>query len=129
MKFLLKSYLPNFKPLLKLKPKEALPDFLVIGTQKGGTTSLYQILKKHPDIFLPACKEVHYFTLNSEKPTSWYTQHYINAKKNQKLGVLNVYISGELHKKIDILSAEDIKRSNIFARLLKSLNYLVWGDA
>ena len=50
-------------------------------------------------------------------------------KKGQKLGLLNVYISGELKKKIDILSVEDIKRSNIFSRLLKSLNYLVWGDA
>jgi D-alanyl-D-alanine carboxypeptidase (penicillin-binding protein 5/6) len=49
-------------------------------------------------------------------------------KKGEKLGLLNVYISGELEKQIDILSAEDIKRSNIFARLLKSLNYLVWGD-
>ena len=49
-------------------------------------------------------------------------------KKGQKLGLLNVYISGELKKKIDILSVEDIKRSNIFSRLLKSLNYLVWGD-
>ena len=49
-------------------------------------------------------------------------------KKGQKLGLLNVYISGELKKQIDILSAEDIKRSNIFSRLLKSLNYLVWGD-
>ena len=49
-------------------------------------------------------------------------------KIGQKLGLLNVYISGELEKQIDILSAEDIKRSNIFSRLLKSLNYLVWGD-
>ena len=49
-------------------------------------------------------------------------------KKGEKLGLLNVYISGELEKQIDILSAEDIKRSNIFLRLLKSLNYLVWGD-
>ena len=49
-------------------------------------------------------------------------------KKGQKLGLLKVYISGELEKKIDILSVEDIKRSNIFSRLLKSLNYLVWGD-
>ena len=49
-------------------------------------------------------------------------------KKGEKLGLLNVYISGELEKQIDILSAEDIKRSNIFSRLLKSLNYLVWGD-
>ena len=50
-------------------------------------------------------------------------------KKGEKLGLLNVYISGELKKQIDILSMEDVKRSNIFSRLFKSLNYLVWGDA
>ena len=49
-------------------------------------------------------------------------------KKGQKVGLLNVYISGELKKQIDILSAEDIKKSNIFSRLFHSLNYLVWGD-
>ena len=49
-------------------------------------------------------------------------------KKGEKLGVLNVYISGELKKKIDVLSAENIKKSNIFSRLFRSLNYLVWGD-
>ena len=49
-------------------------------------------------------------------------------KKGEKLAQLNVYISGKLEKKIDIFSSEDIKRSNIFSRLLKSLNYLVWGD-
>ena len=50
-------------------------------------------------------------------------------KKGQKLGLLNVYISGDLERQIDILSAEDIKKSNIFSRIFKSLNYLVWGDA
>ncbi len=50
-------------------------------------------------------------------------------EKGDKVGVLNVYISDELNKQIDILSAEDIKKSNIFSRLFKSLNYLVWGDA
>ena len=49
-------------------------------------------------------------------------------KKGEKLGLLKVYISGELKKQIDILSAENIKRSNIFSRLFLSLNYLVWGD-
>lgn len=49
-------------------------------------------------------------------------------KKGQKLGLLNVYVSGELNKQIDILSAEDIDKSNIFSRIFKSLNYLVWGD-
>ena len=49
-------------------------------------------------------------------------------KKGEKLAVLNVYISGELKKQIDVLSAENIKKSNIFSRLFRSLNYLVWGD-
>jgi len=49
-------------------------------------------------------------------------------KKGEKLGILKVYVSGELKKEIDILAAEDIQKSNIFSRLFKSLNYLVWGD-
>ena len=49
-------------------------------------------------------------------------------KKGEIVGTLNVYISDELERRIDILSNEDIKRSNIFSRVFKSLNYLVWGD-
>ncbi len=48
--------------------------------------------------------------------------------KGKKLGKLNIYISGELTQQIDILSNENIKRANIFSRLFKSLNFLVWGD-
>ena len=48
--------------------------------------------------------------------------------KGDKLGVLKVYLTDELIKEIDILAAEDVKRSNIFVRLFTSLNYLVWGD-
>jgi len=49
-------------------------------------------------------------------------------KKGDRLGLLKVYISDELVKEVDLLSAEDVKRSNIFSRLLRSINYLVWGD-
>jgi len=49
-------------------------------------------------------------------------------KKGEKLAVLNIYVSGQLKKKIDIFSSEEIKRTNIFSRLFKSLNFLVWGD-
>ena len=49
--------------------------------------------------------------------------------KGDKLGILYIYASGDLIKEIDILSNEEIKRANIFSRLFKSLNYLVWGDA
>ena len=48
--------------------------------------------------------------------------------KGEKLGLLNIYIAGELEKKIDILSGEEIKKANIFSRLLQSINFLVWGD-
>ena len=49
-------------------------------------------------------------------------------KKGDKEGILNVYVSGDLNKQIDVFSAENIKKSNIFSRLFRSLNYLVWGD-
>ena len=49
-------------------------------------------------------------------------------KKGDTLGTLNVYVSDELIREVDILSNEDIKKSNIFSRLFRSLNYLVWGD-
>jgi len=49
-------------------------------------------------------------------------------KKGEKVALLKIYVSGELKNEIDILSAEEVKRSNVFSRLFKSLNYLVWGD-
>jgi len=37
------------------------PDFMCIGAQKAGTSWLHQILKQHPDVWLPHTKEIHYF--------------------------------------------------------------------
>jgi len=63
-----------------------LPHFLGLGTQKGGTTSLQKLLEQHPGVYLPPCKEVHYFSLHSEQPPSWYAAHYNEAKRNQRRG-------------------------------------------
>ena len=49
-------------------------------------------------------------------------------KKGDKIAHLNVYVEDELETKIDLFAAEDVERSNIFSRLFRSLNYLVWGD-
>ncbi len=49
-------------------------------------------------------------------------------KKGEVIGKLNVYVLDELTKEIDLLSNENIKRANIFSRLFKSINYLIWGD-
>jgi hypothetical protein len=39
-----------------------LPNFLIIGAAKSGTTSLYHYLGQHPDIFMSPIKEPNYYT-------------------------------------------------------------------
>jgi hypothetical protein len=39
-----------------------LPNFVIIGAPKSGTTSLYYYLYQHPDVYLPKRKELHYFS-------------------------------------------------------------------
>ena len=63
-----------------------LPHFLGLGTQKGGTTTLQKLLAQHPGVFLPACKEVQYFSQNAEKPAEWYALHYREAKRGIRRG-------------------------------------------
>ena len=40
-----------------------MPNFLIIGTMKGGTTSLHAYLKQHPQVFMPEIKETRFFAL------------------------------------------------------------------
>jgi hypothetical protein len=52
------------------------PDFLIIGAQKCGTTSLFHYLSQHPDIDLPKTKEIHFFDNNYSLGNDWYFQHF-----------------------------------------------------
>ena len=63
-----------------------LPDFLGIGTQKGGTTTLHHLLRGHQQVFLPKCKEVHFFSLNYKNGSTWYESHFKYANANQIKG-------------------------------------------
>ncbi len=45
-----------------------LPNFLLIGTAKAGTTSLYHYLRQHPDVFMPAVKEPRFFAYLDAPP-------------------------------------------------------------
>ena len=65
---------------------ERLPDFLVLGTQKGGTTTLQQLLIQHPGVCLAPGKEVHYFSKHWDQPTAWYASHYAGAAPQQRCG-------------------------------------------
>ena len=49
-------------------------------------------------------------------------------KKNDVLGNLRVFYKNDLINEYKVLAFEDVKKVNIFSRLLKSINYLIWGD-
>jgi serine-type D-Ala-D-Ala carboxypeptidase (penicillin-binding protein 5/6) len=49
-------------------------------------------------------------------------------KKDDILGKLMLTFDGELIEEYDLLAYEDIKKLNVFSRLIKSINFLIWGD-
>lgn len=57
-----------------------LPDFLVIGAQRAGTSLLHQILLTHPEVYVPRRrKEVHYFDWYFERGADWYRGFFPSA--------------------------------------------------
>ena len=49
-----------------------LPDFVVIGTMKGGTSFFYHLLSKHPLVQPAASKELHFFDAHFNLGVEWY---------------------------------------------------------
>jgi hypothetical protein len=76
---------PNRGPLLT-------PRFLIIGSQKCGTTSLYNYLIQHPNIIAALKKEIHFFDSNYDKGYEWYKSHFS--------------ATNEIKKKTDVVSGE-----------------------
>jgi hypothetical protein len=67
---------------------EPLPEFLVIGAMKAGTTSLHHYLQAHPDLFLPQTKELNFFRDPSmfAKGEAWYRRQFASAGSHQVPG-------------------------------------------
>jgi hypothetical protein len=53
-----------------------LPDFLVIGVMKGGTTSFFNYLARHPQINPPFRKEIKFFDIHYLQGLGWYRAHF-----------------------------------------------------
>ncbi len=56
-----------FTSSLRLKPS-----FFIIGTEKGGTSSLFWNMREHPNLVLPKTKELHFFQKAFERGLKWY---------------------------------------------------------
>ena len=49
-------------------------------------------------------------------------------KKDEKIGILKVYYNKNLLSEHTIFASSEIKKINLLSRLIKSINYLIWGD-
>ena len=59
------------------------PNYLIVGTMKGGTTALHDFICKHPEVAPPKQKEIHYFSLFPHRGVDWYLEHF--EKKGKKI--------------------------------------------
>ena len=72
------------------------PDFVIIGGQKCGTTSLYDFIVRHPDIIPAHQKEIHYFTLQYRLGKQWYRSNFpINLSRHNYLKKQKKLLTGE----------------------------------
>lgn len=79
---------PPFAPVARVlrapsASMRALPDFLIIGAQKAGTTSLFDYLERLPTIKGPLAKEIHFFDHHYDRGPSWYRRHFPLATRSR----------------------------------------------
>lgn len=67
---------------------DRLPDFLVIGAMKAGTTSLFHYLRDHPQVFMPPEKELDFFAErgNWHRGVDWYRSRFRGAPEDAVAG-------------------------------------------
>ena len=68
------------------------PDFVIVGAQRGGTTSLYDWLSGHPAVAPASRKEVHYFDLHYGRGPRWYRAHFPIRRPGMVTGEATPYL-------------------------------------
>lgn len=67
-----------------------MPEFIIIGAQKCGTTSLYRYLAGHPQVIRSFKKEIDYFDLHYERGIHWYRSHFpYSLHRRWRTGVMS----------------------------------------
>ena len=62
-----------------------LPNFLIAGAPKSGTSSLREYLRSHPDVFMYP-REINFFDCYFDKGIKWYEKFFKNCKKEKMIG-------------------------------------------
>lgn len=63
-----------------------LPNFIIIGAMKSGTTSLARYLGSHPEVFMATQKEVHFFDRHYDLGAEWYMTQFADVKDEVAVG-------------------------------------------
>ena len=74
------------------KKHPLIPDFLIIGAGKSGTTSLDNDLKQHPEIFIPKVKEPNFYGYEQAKPQDFSGSFEELNHYKQSVTDLNSYL-------------------------------------
>lgn len=67
-------------------PWRALPNFIIIGAPKTGTTSLFRYLERHPKVHMPYKKEIRFFGLNFARGLRWYRSFFPRVRQLAQTG-------------------------------------------
>jgi Sulfotransferase domain len=65
-----------------------LPDFLIVGAQRSGTTNLYDLLVRHPSIGAASHKEVHFFDYHYGRGERWYRGNFPDPEGDSPDGLV-----------------------------------------
>ena len=98
------------------KKSPAYPDFLIIGAQKAGTTWLYYNLLKHPQIWMPKVKELHYFDEKTKYRSSISAKLWGNRFEDQRW---------RSQLELRMRNYRNYRNRNIFNDLLWDLRYFL----
>lgn len=91
----------------------SLPNFICLGAAKSGTTTLYDILRQHPQIYIPSFKEPHFFDIpeNYRNGIKWYEKNYFKNAKSKIIADFtpSYFFDKEAPKRIFENLGEDMK--------------------
>ena len=93
------------------------PDFVIIGAQRAGTTSLTQWLYAHPQVKAARARELHYFDLNYGLGPNWYRSNFPVRSEGQISGESTPYLL--FHPLAPERVARDLPETTRFIVLLR----------
>ncbi|MBW3641782.1 MAG: sulfotransferase [Actinobacteria bacterium] len=99
-----------------------LPDFVVIGAGKSGTTTLHEWLNQQPEVFATSLKEPRYFSRDWSKGLGWYAGLFAGAAADQLVGEASTNYTDEEYCEV---AAERMVATIPHARLVYLLRHPV----